>query len=114
VRALCGQELSEEEELQRIDSALYDLGLTLTQSPRKFGHKSYDVIVQEDVNFGDECYVRELTGLKVDLSKTGRKTGTSLSHSIARRWKAQNVFPVDEVLQLAKDSFRTAFPGETP
>ena len=113
VRALCGQEFSGEDELQRIDSALHDLGLTLTQSPRKFGHKSYGVIVREDVNFGDECYVRELTGLKVDLSKIGRKTGTSLSRSIARRWKAQNVFPVDDVLQLAKDSFRTAFPGET-
>ena len=65
--------------------------------------------MNEEVNFGDECYLREKTTLKIDLYKIGRKTGTSLSPEIAARWKATHFFPVDEVLQLARESYQLAF-----
>ena len=109
VREVCGRELPEEEEQRDILSALDDLALSLAKPLKKFGHKSYAVVVNEEVNFGDECYIRELTRLKVDLWKEGKKTGTALSPSIAARWKQVDFFPVDDMLQLAQESFRLAF-----
>jgi hypothetical protein len=109
VKDLCSRELPETEELDRINAALSALALTLARPSRKFGHKSYEVFVNEDINFGDECYVREITGLKVDLYKPGRKTGTALSRAIVDRWRETQFFPVDEMLALAKESFNMAF-----
>ncbi len=102
--AQCSPELPAEEERAAIQSALGELGLTLAKPLHKFAHKSYNVVTNEEVNFGDECYLRELTSLKIDLWKEGSKTGTALTHSIARRWKEYDFFPVDEMLELAKES----------
>ncbi len=101
----CGAEVPEDEARERIDDALGDLDLTLDRPVERFGHKSYRVTVREDVNFGDECYLRELTSLKCDLERLGRKTGTALSASIADRWRNTHFFPVDEVLELARESY---------
>lgn len=108
-KEVCQVEITEEDALHRMETALADLNLTLAQPIRKFGHKSYEIFVNEEVNFGDECYLREKTTLKIDLYKVGRKTGTSLSPDIATRWKASQFFPVDEVLQLARESYQLAF-----
>lgn len=110
VRKQCSLEEPEEQERTRIQSALAEIGLTLSEPLRKFAHKSFAVVVNEEVNFGDECYLRELTGLKIDLWKEGRKTGTALSQSIAARWKEYSFFPVDEMLELGRESCRIAFP----
>jgi hypothetical protein len=104
VHESCSLEQPEEVERAAIQAALADLGLTLAQPLRKFAHKSYAVVTNEEVNFGDECYLRELASLKIDLWKDGHKTGTALSSAIAARWRAYNFFPVDEVLELAKES----------
>lgn len=112
VRELCACELPEEEERARIDAALHNLALTFAESPDKFGHKCYNVVVNEEVNFGDECYLRELTGLKVDLRKIGRKTGTFISRSIAARWKQQDLYPIDELFLMARESFQRVFAEE--
>lgn len=109
VRDACGREVGENEALARIGSAISELGLTLAKPPEKFGHKSYEVYVNEDVNFGDECFVRETTELKIDLYKQGRKTGTALSKAIVARWRQTDFFPVDDVLGLARESFQIAF-----
>jgi hypothetical protein len=108
VRASCGAEMSLEDEWSQIDLALDELGLTLTRPLERFGHKSFTVWVDQEVNFGDECYLRERSGLKVDLYKEGRKTGTALSASIARRWRERALFPVEEMVSLARDSMRIA------
>ncbi len=110
-RALCTPEQSEEEERLRIQAALSELGLSLARPLEKFAHKSYNVVSREEVNFGDEAYLRELSGLKVDLWKEGKKTGTALSPSIAARWKEVDFFPVDEMLELARESYELAFGG---
>ena len=55
-----------------------------------------------------ETWLRERTGLKVDLAREGRKTGTSLSADIVARWRATRFFPIDEVLELGRESFRRA------
>lgn len=108
-REVCMPELPEAEERRRLAAALVELGLTLARPPEKFAHKSYTVWVNEAVNFGDEVYLRELTGLKIDLYQPGRKTGTALSPAIVRRWRETDFFPVDELLALARASFQTAF-----
>jgi hypothetical protein len=104
----CGRTVAHRDALDRIEATLDQLGLTLAAAPRRFGHKSYRVIVNEDVNFGDECYLRETTGLKTDLVLPGRKTGTALSQDIVDRWRRHEFFPVDEVLALARDSYEIA------
>ena len=109
VREQCSREEPEEQERQRIQLALADIGLTLSRPLHKFAHKSFAVVTKEEVNFGDECYLREVTGLKIDLWKEGRKTGTALSQSIAERWKEYDFFPVDEMLELGRQSCRMAF-----
>jgi hypothetical protein len=38
------------------------------------------------------------------------KTGTALTQSIAARWKEVDFFPVDEMIELARDSYALAFP----
>jgi hypothetical protein len=111
VREQCSFEEPEDRERSRIESALRDLALSPAKPPEKFGHKSYAVVANEDVNFGDECYLRERTGLKIDLWKEGRKTGTALTASIAARWKETDFFPVDEMIELGKETYRTAFPN---
>ena len=109
VREQCSLEEPEEQERGRIGPALADLGLTLARPLEKFAHKSYAVVTNQEVNFGDECYLRELTGLKIDLWKDGMKTGTALTRSIAERWKEYDFFPVDEMLELGRESYRLAF-----
>ncbi len=106
-RHLCGAPVGEEEARARIDGALDELGLELelAQPVRKFGYKCYEVTVRQDVCFGDECYLRERSGLKTDLARQGRKTGTALSASIAQRWRERELFPVDELLDLARESY---------
>jgi hypothetical protein len=106
----CSFEETEEQERSRIHPALDDLGLTLARPLKKFAHKSYAVLTNEEVNFGDDCYLRELTSLKIDLWKEGMKTGTALTQSIAARWKEVDFFPVDEMIELARDSYALAFP----
>jgi hypothetical protein len=107
----CDVRLTETQERKRIRAALDDIGVTEYQRPEKFGYKSFRVIVKEDVNFGDECYVREKACLKVDLCSPGRKTGTSLTASIVDRWRRKDFFPVDELMDLARESYRIAFGG---
>ena len=111
VREQCSLEEPEEQERSRIQPALADLGLTLAKPPEKFAHNSYALVTNEEVNFGDECYLRELTGLKIDLWKDVMKTGTALTLSIALRWKERDFFPVDEMLELGRESYRLAFAG---
>lgn len=108
VLSQCDSTMSEEEERGRIDATLRDIGLTLKEKPEHFGHKSYRVLVNQDVNFGDECYIREKTSLKVDVNSPGRKTGTSLSASIIDRWRAYDFYPVDELMDIARESFGIA------
>ena len=105
----CDVQLSEPEERSRIAAALDDLGITLPDPPEKSGYKSYRCIARDEVNFGDECYLREKTSLKVDLSSPGRKTGTALTVSIIKRWQKKEIFPVDEMMALARESYRMAF-----
>jgi hypothetical protein len=112
ILALCDVLLSEKEERKLIDTALADIGVTLKDKPEKTGYKTYRVTASQEVNFGDECYVRELTGLKVDLESPGRKTGTSLTDSIVDRWRKFDFFPVDELMGLARESFGMAFGKE--
>jgi hypothetical protein len=112
--AICDVQLSEREERKCIDSALGDIGVTLREKPDKTGYKTYRVTADQDVNFGDECYVRELTGLKIDLESPGRKTGTSLTDSIVERWRIFDFFPVDELMGLAKESYCLAFGKKLP
>ena len=101
----CGAEVEQDEAHARIHGALEELDLSLARPIACIGHKTYHVVVNEDVNFGDECYLRERTSLKCDLERPGRKTGTALSASIADRWRSTHFFPVDEVLELARESF---------
>ena len=110
-RDACVPEQPEEEERARIQSILPELGLSLARPVHKFGHKSYQVVCAEEVNFGDEAYLRELSGLKIDLWQEGRKTGTALTRSIAARWQEVDFFPVAEMLELARESYELAFAG---
>ncbi len=110
-RAVCFAEQPAAEEERRIYAALAELGLSLARPLQKFAHKSYAVVVQQEVNFGDEAYLREITSLKIDLWKEGHKTGTAVTAAIADRWQATDFFPVEEMLALAKESYQLAFAG---
>jgi len=105
VRSACASKINVNSAERKINSALSDLQLTLAEPIKKRAYKTYNVVVNEDVNFGDEAYIRELTNLKVDLIKTGRKTGSSLSESIFNRWIKIGFFPVAEVHQLGKECY---------
>lgn len=107
VKEKCVNELSEPDEVSDIMNALSYLKLTLKKNIKKIGFKTFNVVVNEDVNFGDEAYLREITGLKVNLINENRKTGSSLSKNIHNRWKTISFFPVEEVHQLGKECYET-------
>ncbi len=105
-RNLCGENLTDDEEKDKILKVLKELNLTLKSEIQKKCYKTYLVNVNEDVSFGDESYIREKACLKVDLSKKGRKTGSAISKSIYERWSKVGFLPIDALYEEAEKIFR--------
>jgi len=106
---LCHEPLDMDDFNRQLDEQLEFLGLHIIEEPKKTGHRSFEIKVNEPSSRGEETYlnhaIKPAVSININTREHGRSQGGSfcnINREVLKRWYNNRFLPVTELNNVAK------------